>query len=174
VGASATGWNPLTLDDSLMLLLIPFTILNTFGYNKQRTTFIMSGLSTRVLSGYRRLFRARKSLFVGDDRAMRESRLAIRSEFDKHRHVTDPAHLEGLLVMVDEAEDMLLHGIVRGELNRERNTYEIKIKKEHAESMDKETITHMDPITAETSCNESEKPDVVVVTASKSSNRHEN
>jgi complex III assembly factor LYRM7 len=88
--------------------------------------------------------------------------------------VTDPAHLEGLLVMVDEAEDMLLHGIVRGELNRERNTYEIKIKKEHAESMDKETITHMDPITAETSCNESEKPDMVVVTATKSSNRHEN
>lgn len=130
----------------------------------------MSALSTRVLSGYRRLFRARKSLFSGDDRAMRESRVAIRSEFDKHRHVTDPAHLEGLLVMVDEAEDMLLHGIVRGELNRERNTYEVKIKKEHAESMDRETITHVDPITAETSVNESGKPDVVVTSTQLSNN----
>lgn len=130
----------------------------------------MTGLSARVLSGYRRLFRARKSLFTGDDRAMRESRLALRSEFDKNRHVTDPTHIEGLLVMVDEAEDMLLHGIVRGELNRERNTYEIKIKKEHAESMDSETITHVDPITAETSSctNESGSPNVVV-TATKSS-----
>jgi complex III assembly factor LYRM7 len=67
--------------------------------------------------------------------------------------------------MIDEAEDMLLHGIVRGELNRERNTYEIKIKKEHAESMDKETITHMDPITSETSLNENGKPKVVVTTS---------
>lgn len=57
---------------------------------------------------------------------------------------------------------MLLNGIVRGELNKEKNTYEVKIKKEHAESMDSETITHMDPITAETSLNKSGKPDVVV------------
>lgn len=124
--------------------------------------------SARVLSGYRRLFRARKSLFWGDHRAMRESRVAIRTEFEKHRNVTDPAHLEGLLVMIDEAEDMLLHGIVRGELNREKNAYEIKIKKEHAESMDSETITHVDPITAETSLNETNgKPNVVVTQSSK-------
>ena len=74
----------------------------------------MSSTSARVLSGYRRLFRARKSLFLGDTRAMTESRVAIRAEFDKNRHVTDVNHLEGLLVMIDEAEDMLLHGIVRG------------------------------------------------------------
>lgn len=75
----------------------------------------MSSATARVLSGYRRLFRARKSLFMGDVRAMTESRIAIRTEFDKNRNVTDPQHLEGLLVMIDEAEDMLLNGIVRGE-----------------------------------------------------------
>ena len=76
-----------------------------------------SSLSTaakKALSGYRRLFRARKQLFMGDTRAMAESRIAIRTEFVKNRQVADPQHLEGLLVMIDEAEDMLLNGIVRG------------------------------------------------------------
>jgi hypothetical protein len=126
----------------------------------------MSFQVAKVLSGYRRLFRARKSLFEGDTRAMRESRVAIRNEFDKHRQVTDPTHLDGLLVMIDEAEDMLLNGIVRGELNRERNTYEVKIKKEHAANMEEETITHIDPITAETSNNKSSHPNVVVTSSS--------
>ena len=70
--------------------------------------------------------------------------------------------------MIDEAEDMLLHGIVRGELNEEKNAYEVKIKKEHAQSMDTETITHIDPITAETSSNNSKKPDVVVTSTNSS------
>lgn len=126
----------------------------------------MSSMPLRVFSGYRRLFRARKILFTGDDRAMRESRVAIRAEFDKNRHVIDSTHLEGLIVMVDEAEDMLLHGIVRGELNQEKNTYEVKIKKEHAESMDTETITHLDPITSETAVDESGNPEVVVTSTS--------
>jgi hypothetical protein len=126
----------------------------------------MSSQATRVLSGYRRLFRARKCLFEGDTRAMRESKVAIRKEFDKNRRLTDPNHLEGLLVMIDEAEDMLLNGIVRGELNKEKNVYEVKIKKEHAANMDKETITHIDPITAETSNNESSHPNVVVTSTS--------
>ena len=76
-----------------------------------------SSATSRVLSGYRRLFRARKILFTGDVRAMAESRIAIRAEFDKNRNVADPQHLEGLLTMIDEAEDMLLNGIVRGMYN---------------------------------------------------------
>ncbi len=128
----------------------------------------MSSTASRVFSGYRRLFRARKVLFTGDDRAMRESRVAIRAQFDANRNVTDPAQMEGLMVMVDEAEDMLLNGIVRGELNEEKNAYEVKVKKEHAENMDSETITHIDPITAETSLNDKGKPDVVVTKSGKS------
>lgn len=105
----------------------------------------------RALAGYRRLFRARSKLFAGDDRALRESAVAIRAEFDKNRSVTGPPeHVEGLLGMIDEAEDMLLHGIVRGELNPERNVVEVKIGPEHESRMDTETLTHMDPITAET------------------------
>ena len=45
---------------------------------------------------------------------------------------------------------MMLHGIVRGELNRERNVVEVKIGEEHESRMDTETLTHIDPITNET------------------------
>ena len=54
---------------------------------------------------------------------MRESRVAIRAEFDKNRLVADPVQIEGLLTMVDESEDMLLHGVVRGELNATSGNY---------------------------------------------------
>lgn len=107
--------------------------------------------SRRALSGYRRLYRARQQLFAGDARALTKSRLAIRVEFAKNRHVTGPPdHLEGLLSMIDDAEDMLLHGIVRGELNSERNVVEIKIGPGHEARMDSGTLTHVDAITAET------------------------
>jgi len=63
-----------------------------------------SSTALRALSGYRRLFRARKKLFVGDIRALTESRFAIRAEFDKNRTVSGPPeHIEGLLTMIDEA-----------------------------------------------------------------------
>ncbi|KAL7477818.1 hypothetical protein ACHAW6_003618 [Cyclotella cf. meneghiniana] len=110
-----------------------------------------SATALRAISGYRRLFRARRHLFSGDNRALRESRIAIRAEFDKNKNVAGPPeHIEGLLQMIDEAEDMLLHGIVRGELNRERNVVEVKIGPEHETRMDSETMTHLAPITAET------------------------
>ena len=54
---------------------------------------------------------------------MRESRVEIRKQFEMNRAASDPAHVEGLLTMVDEAEDMLLHGIVRGELNDQTGNY---------------------------------------------------
>jgi len=107
-----------------------------------------SSAATRVFSGYRRLFRARKVLFKNDERALYESRFAIRAEFDKNRAVTpEGPHFEGLLSMVHEAEDMLLHGIVQGELNQNSGNYEVKIKPEHA---DAEQMTQMEPITEET------------------------
>lgn len=84
----------------------------------------MNSARSRVLAGYRRLFRARKELFEGDDRALRESRVAIRSEFDKNRSAAnDGPHFEGLLTMIDEAEDMLRTGFARGELNPKTGRY---------------------------------------------------
>eukprot|EP01083_Nonionella_stella_P078887 216135_1 len=128
-----------------------------------------SSTALRALSGFRRLFRARKQLFAGDTRALTESRFAIRAEFDKNRNVTGPPeHLEGLISMIDDAEDMMLHGIVRGELNPERNVVEVKISPEHEANMDNETMTHVDPITSETGQNLDGKPKIEVIKSSNS------
>jgi complex III assembly factor LYRM7 len=77
----------------------------------------------RVFAGYRRMFRARKSLFSGDIQAMVESRVAIKQEFAKNATASGADHIEGLLSMVDEAVDMLTHGIVRGNLNQDSGNY---------------------------------------------------
>ncbi|EEC45271.1 predicted protein [Phaeodactylum tricornutum CCAP 1055/1] len=101
----------------------------------------------RVFSGYRRLFRARRNLFEGDVQAMKESRVAIKQEFVKNRGaVIAGEQFEGLLTMVDEAEDMLRHGIARGNLNPGTGNYEIKIKPEHVEGVEH---SNMEPITAD-------------------------
>ncbi|KAL7527115.1 hypothetical protein ACHAXR_006972 [Thalassiosira sp. AJA248-18] len=136
-----------------------------------------SSTALRAISGYRRLFRARSKLFTNDTRALRESAIAIRSEFDKNKHVTGPPeHIEGLLTMIDEAEDMLLHGIVRGELNTERNVVEVKIGEEHGGRMDGETMTHVDPITSETGSmmDDGGKPKIEVTKSSGSGSSNSN
>ena len=89
---------------------------------KKRT--VKMSAQARVFAGYRRLFRARKSLFKRDYRALRESRVAIKDSFMKNKAVsTEGTHFEGLLAMVDEAEDMLRHGIVQGTLNDKTGHY---------------------------------------------------
>jgi hypothetical protein len=57
--------------------------------------------------------------------ALVQSRYAIRSEFDKNRDVpvTETEHMEGLLLMIDEAEDMLRNQIVQGKLNEQTGHY---------------------------------------------------
>jgi complex III assembly factor LYRM7 len=78
-----------------------------------------------VFSSYRRLYRARISLFRGDEEAMRESRQAVRAQYLQHgtAAVTDLTHFQSLLGMADEAADMLRHSIVRGNLNAQTGHY---------------------------------------------------
>merc|ERR1712071_57982 len=101
----------------------------------------------RVLSGYRRLFRARKKLFQKDEKAMMASRQAIREQFEKNHNATGAEHIEVLLSMIYEAEDMLLHGIVQGELNEDSGNYQVKVRPEHAGSASDRH--NMEPITKE-------------------------
>ena len=124
----------------------------------------------RALSGYRRLFRARSILFQGDERALRESRVAIRAEFDKQKQAP-ASQIPELLQMIDDAEDMLLHGIVRGELNEDRNVVEVKLGPEHESRMDSETMTHLDPITSDTGKEMDGKGSKPVIEVTKNSGR---
>jgi len=77
-----------------------------------------SGIS-RVLSGYRRLFRAQKKLFGEDYYAQKQAKVAIRDHFEQNRSVTDMEKLKDMIQQIDDAEDMLLHGIAQGKLNEE-------------------------------------------------------
>ena len=78
-----------------------------------------------VFSSYRRLYRARISLFRGDDEAMRQSRQSVRAEYLRHGDAAlkDATHFQSLLGMADEAADMLRHSIVRGNLNQKTGHY---------------------------------------------------
>jgi len=81
---------------------------------------------SRVFAAYRKLFRARKVLFEGDHEAMRQSRVAIKQEFLKNASASvssDAEMLDNLLFMADEAHDMMMHGIVRGDLNPRTGHY---------------------------------------------------
>ena len=132
----------------------------------------LSSTAQRALSGYRRLFRARRQLFADDTHALTQSKLAIRSEFQKHRHITGPPEqIESLLQMIDDAEDMLLHGIVKGEYNAQRNVVEVKIRPDQEMRMDSETLTHVDPITAETMTATTTMPKIEMTKSSQSNLR---
>ena len=111
-----------------------------------------SASRSRVFSAYRRLMRARSKLFVGDTQAMTESRNSIRQQFDMQKTAPSSGeHFEGLLVMVDEAEDMLLNGFVQGKLNPESQHYEVKIRKEHTgDANDMASVPQMEPVTEKT------------------------
>jgi hypothetical protein len=86
---------------------------------------VSSVARTRVLAGFRKLNRARTQLFRGDDHAMR-------AEFIRNKN--EPAQgpqWEAMVAGIDEATDMLVHEIIRGDLNddsgRYRTYYFIKI-----------------------------------------------
>lgn len=132
----------------------------------------LSSSRSRVFSAYRRLFRARAQLFEADRQAMQESRKAIREQFMLNKNApTSGEHFEGLLAMVDEAEDMLLRGFVQGKLNPETQHYEVKIKKEHtADSDDMTKVPQLEPVTEETA-KSFEKSGGVDVTSSSGSSK---
>jgi hypothetical protein len=78
----------------------------------------------RVLAGYRRLNRARFTLFQGDAHAMEVSRQQMRAEFEKNKGVpASGPEWEMMVAGIDEAADMLTHEIIRGELNDQSGRY---------------------------------------------------
>jgi hypothetical protein len=79
---------------------------------------------TRVLAGFRKLNRARTQLFRGDDHAMTVSREQMRAEFIRNKN--EPAQgpqWEAMVAGIDEATDMLVHEIIRGDLNDDSGRY---------------------------------------------------
>lgn len=99
----------------------------------------MSASRLQVLSGYRRLLRASRQAFRGDDYAIAQARGALRENFFANRDVTDEEAIAEMLKSIDDAEGMLLHNIVQGrqkavdELGAPR--YEVKLTDPQRASM---------------------------------------
>jgi len=84
----------------------------------------MSAARSKVISAFRRLNRARISLFKGDDHAMQVSRQQMRAEFDRNKNIASSGlQWEVLVAGIDEAATMLQHEIVRGNLNEDTGRY---------------------------------------------------
>jgi hypothetical protein len=87
-------------------------------------------LRRAVLGGYKRLMRAREVVFKEDARALLQSRVQLRTEFDKNRNLTEESEIEKLLKGVGEVEELLLCNVVQGKRN-DRGNFEVKIEPEH-------------------------------------------
>eukprot|EP00587_Corethron_hystrix_P013836 CAMPEP_0113329554 /NCGR_PEP_ID=MMETSP0010_2-20120614/20972_1 /TAXON_ID=216773 ORGANISM="Corethron hystrix, Strain 308" /NCGR_SAMPLE_ID=MMETSP0010_2 /ASSEMBLY_ACC=CAM_ASM_000155 /LENGTH=143 /DNA_ID=CAMNT_0000191671 /DNA_START=55 /DNA_END=486 /DNA_ORIENTATION=- /assembly_acc=CAM_ASM_000155 len=100
-------------------------------------------------SGYRKILRARSSLFGRDVSALRQSAVIIRQEFDKNKHVTDIDEARNQVNMIDECIEMLKYGIVQGELN-DRGNYAVKIDPERSAVTRNDDRIDVEPIDSET------------------------
>mmetsp|Transcript_13135 Transcript_13135/g.26794 ORF Transcript_13135/g.26794 Transcript_13135/m.26794 type:complete len:129 (-) Transcript_13135:6-392(-) len=100
-----------------------------------------SALRTSVLGGYRRLLRARLIAFSGDDNAIAASRLELRTHILNNANV-EKSQAEIMVKEMIDLEDVLLGGIVQGEVKQggDEVKVEIQLRKENAEVMDKESI----------------------------------
>ncbi len=126
-------------------------------------------------SAYRRLFRARQIAFSGDRVALRESRLALRAEFQKNASVRDAAALAELFKGVDEVEDMLTSGILQGKVVKDEKTdstkVEVKIRKDQSMKMDKKDINKIEHLGDAGPAKGEKTLDDLVVTECKSSKK---
>eukprot|EP00897_Mesotaenium_endlicherianum_P010439 jgi/Mesen1/9423/ME000618S08812 len=89
------------------------------------------GSSPLGVIAFRRLLRAQRVIFKGDDFARSEAMKAIRSGFDENRHVSDPQEIQRLAGEAHEAAEFLRLNVVQAKLNSQGN-YEMKLQEEHA------------------------------------------
>ncbi len=75
--------------------------------------FVFVAVCTFLIMYVSSIMRARSLAFKGDDEMLRESRRAIREEFQRFKKVESDAALQELLLGAEEATAMLKHQIVQ-------------------------------------------------------------
>jgi len=128
----------------------------------------------RVFAGFRRLNRARKQIFRGDEHAMKESRAQLRGQIEANAHKpTSGPVFDELVNGMDEATHMLKHEIIRGDLNEQTGRYDVKIQREHVQGSDDVSGTikpEIEPITDDLVRRMERNPGSVEVCKNSSSN----
>ena len=79
--------------------------------------------TNRCLSAYRNLHRVIRRVFEGDMRMMTASRLKAKEEFAKNKDVTDPAEIDNLINVADEAAKFMYHELVQVKHDPNKNVY---------------------------------------------------
>ena len=105
-----------------------------------------AAISARTFAGYRAIFRARKVAFANDARALKESRVLLKSEFLKNATVSEPGQLQELYAGVNEVVDMLKSGVIQGKIDNtaEKPVVQVKIRKDQGLKMEKDGITSIE------------------------------
>ena len=107
----------------------------------------MNSLRPRVLSGYRRLLRARLLPFMNDNHALSASRVELKTQFMLNKDVSSAAEIEELLKGIDEVEEMLRSSVVQGRVKEDQDgdvRVGVQFSKENAMSMDKDSINPLE------------------------------
>eukprot|EP00924_Labyrinthula_sp_SR-Ha-C_P002698 snap_masked-scaffold_13-processed-gene-4.27-mRNA-1 protein AED:0.11 eAED:0.11 QI:0/-1/0/1/-1/1/1/0/108 len=84
-------------------------------------------LQKSVLSKYKQLLRASRTLFKNDQIALKASHAEIRQHFEGNKGVRDSEAIHSLLKDVDEAIDMIENNFVQARMN-ERGSYQVALK----------------------------------------------
>ncbi|XP_067000397.1 complex III assembly factor LYRM7 isoform X2 [Anabrus simplex] len=82
-----------------------------------------------VLQSFKNLHRARKSVFQGDEFALRAAQTRINEEYRKYKHVEDAAVIEELLKFAEAVEIELKASVVQAR-EVQPGTYELRITAE--------------------------------------------
>jgi complex III assembly factor LYRM7 len=115
----------------------------------------MASLRGQVLGGYRRLLRASRQAFCGDEYAIQQARVALREHVFTNKNEANSKVIVEMLHAMEDAENMLLHNIVQGKQTEESKKqnqikYEVKLTDPQKKNMRKnEEIIPITPTSAE-------------------------
>ncbi|GMH88565.1 hypothetical protein TrST_g11197 [Triparma strigata] len=105
-------------------------------------------LRPSVLSGYRRLLRARLLPFSSDPHALSESRRELKTQFLLNKDITDSSQILELLKGIDEVETMLKSSIVQGKISERdsKPVVEVKIREDNKDAMDVDQLNQLESL----------------------------
>ncbi|GMH56361.1 hypothetical protein TrLO_g10331 [Triparma laevis f. longispina] len=117
-------------------------------------------LRPQVLSGFRRLLRARRIPFASDPHALSESRKELKTQFMLQKDVTDNGQIIELLKGIDEVEEMLRTSIVQGTVSGEadKTRVNVKIREDNKDAMDKDQVNQLESLGGDLGGKEKMKP----------------
>ena len=140
------AWRACSLTDRLLLpppsLPLPLPLRRRYCRRRHHR------LPTQVLGGYRRLMRARTTLFAGDAVALAESRAELKKNFAEKAGERDAAAIDKHIEEIYDVEGFMKFNLAQGVMN-ERGSFEVRLTEEHNDGHpDGVEVNHVDNMAA--------------------------